>query len=76
VVTGATGDLLESVNWTWGLSLVALTIAIHATGVVVLGPRGFEDPSPYSEPAPGLRYMIPIVIGLVAAAGLLLAVLH
>jgi hypothetical protein len=27
---------LEPVNWTWGLSLIALTIAIHAIGVVML----------------------------------------
>src|SRR5713226_4984634 len=27
-------SLLESVNWAWGLSLIALTIAIHATGVI------------------------------------------
>ena len=42
MVTGATGDLLESANWTWGLSLVALTIAIHATGVVVLALVGLR----------------------------------
>ena len=30
------GDLLEPANWIWGLSLITLTIAIHATGVVVL----------------------------------------
>ena len=28
--------LLENVNWTWGLSLIALTVAIHATGVVMM----------------------------------------
>jgi ABC-type uncharacterized transport system permease subunit len=30
------GDLVEPVAWTWGLSLIVLTIAIHAIGVVVL----------------------------------------
>ena len=70
------GDLLEPVNWIGGISLIALTIAIHATGVVMLAVmserirvwmvnRHFE-----------LRYVISIVIGLVAAAGLFLAVLH
>ena len=61
-------DLLESEDWTWGLSLIALTIAIHAAGVVVLALVALKIRV--------LRYVIPILIGLVAAAGLLLAVLH
>jgi hypothetical protein len=32
--------LLERVNWVWGLSLIALTIAIHAMGVVMLAVVG------------------------------------
>src|SRR6185503_15672179 len=70
------GDLLETVNWTWGLSLVALTIAIHATGVVVLAFVTSRIRVRLASRRLGLRYMLPIVIGLVAAAGLLLAVLH
>ena len=70
------GDLLERVNWIWGLSLVALTIAIHATGVVVLALVGLRIRVRIANRRLGLRYVIPIVIGLVAAAGLLLAVLH
>ena len=27
---------MQSVNWAWGLSLIALTIAIHAMGVAVM----------------------------------------
>jgi hypothetical protein len=27
---------LQSVNWAWGLSLIALTIAIHVMGVVMM----------------------------------------
>jgi hypothetical protein len=63
-------------NWIWGLSLIALTIAIHATGVtfmvavlhsirVRLEMRGLRLP-----------YLIAIVIGAITAMGLLLAVLH
>ena len=70
------GDLLETVNWTWGLSLVVLTIAIHATGVVVLAFVTSRIRVRLASRRLGLRYMLPIVIGLVAAAGLLLAVLH
>ena len=70
------GDLLKPVNWTWGLSLIVLTIAIHATGVVVLALVSLRIRVPMANRRLGLRYLIPIVIGLVAAAGLLLAVLH
>ena len=63
-------------NWIWGLSLIALTIAIHATGVtfmvavlhsmrVRLEIRGLR-----------LRHVITIVIGAISAMGLLLAALH
>ena len=63
-------------NWTWGLSLIALTIAIHVTGVsfpvsvlhifrVRLESRNL-----------GLPRKIAIVIAAFTAMGLLLAVLH
>jgi len=29
-------DLLERASWIWGLSLIALTVAIHAMGVVMM----------------------------------------
>jgi hypothetical protein len=63
-------------NWIWGLSLIALTIAIHATGVtfmvavlhsirVRLETRGLRLP-----------HVIAIVIAAITAMGLLLASLH
>ena len=67
---------MESVNWTWGLSLIALTIAIHATGVVVMSFVGFGIRARLETRKLGLRHVIPIVIGVVGAVGLLLAVLH
>ena len=70
------GDVSEPVNWTWGLSLIALTIAIHATGVVVMALVGLRIRVRIENRHLGLRYMIPIVIGVVTAVGLLLAVLH
>ena len=70
------GDLLETANWTWGLALIALTIAMHATGVVVLAFVSLRIRVRIANRRLGLRYVIPIVVGLVAAAGLLLAVLH
>ena len=68
--------LLESVNWTWRLSLIALTIAIHATGVVAMALLGFGIRARLETRKLGLRHLIPIVIGIVGAVGLLLAVLH
>jgi hypothetical protein len=70
------GDLFEPVDWIWGLSLIALTIAIHATGVVVQALVAFKIRVRIENRRLGLRYVIPIVIGLVIAAGLLLSVLH
>jgi hypothetical protein len=70
------GNLLEPVNWTLGLSLIALTIAIHAIGVVMLALVSVRIRDWSVNRRLGPRYMIPIVIGLVAATGLLLAILH
>jgi hypothetical protein len=69
-------NLLESINWTWGLSLIALTIAIHATGVVVMAFAAFGMRVRMETRKLGLRHLIPIVIGIVGAVGLLRAVLH
>jgi hypothetical protein len=67
---------LEPVNWTWGLSLIVLTIAIHAIGVVMMAFVSLRVRDRITDPCFGLGYMIPIVIGLVASTGLLLAILH
>jgi hypothetical protein len=67
---------LESVNWTWGLSLIALTIAIHAMGVVLMALVAFGIRERLETRKLGLRHLIPITIGIVGAVGLLLAVLH
>jgi hypothetical protein len=67
---------LESVNWTWGLSLIALTIALHAAGVVMMALAGFGIRARMESRKLGLRRLIPIVIGIIGVFGLLLAVLH
>ena len=66
----------ESMIWAWGLSLVALTIAIHATGVVLMSIVGLRMRVRLEGRNPGLRRLIPIVIGVAGAVGVLLAVLH
>jgi len=64
-------------NWTWGLSLIALTITLHAAGValmafVTLGIRVRLE----SANRLGPRQVFAIVIGLIGSVGLLLAALH
>ena len=67
---------MQSVNWAWGLSLIALTIAIHAMGVVVLAIAGLGIRLRLEIRNLGFRQVILIVTGAVGAVGLLLAVLH
>ncbi len=67
---------MDKVNWTWGLSLIALTIAIHAMGVVMMALVGFRMRARLETWKLRLRHVIPIVIGIIGAVGLLLAALH
>ena len=67
---------MDNVNWTWGLSLIALTIAIHATGVVMMALVGLRIRAWLETRNLRSRRVIPIVIGIVGVIGLLLAVLH
>jgi hypothetical protein len=64
------------VSWTWGLSLIALTVAIHATGVVMMALVMTRVRTRLEKARLGLRSMILIVIGVVGVVGLLLALLH
>ncbi len=67
---------MQSVNWAWGLSLIALTIAIHAMGVVMMALVGLGIRVRLETRNLGLPRVILIVSGAVGAVGLLLAVLH
>ena len=67
---------MQSVNWAWGLSLIALTIAIHAMGVVTMAIAGLGIRVRLETRNLGLRHVILELIGGVGAVGLLLAVLH
>jgi hypothetical protein len=67
---------LENIDWGWGLSLITLTIAIHAVGVVIMAIVAFRIRGRVETRNPGLRHVIPIVICMVGGVGLLLAMLH
>jgi len=63
-------------NWAWGLSLIALTMAIHVTGVTFLVSvlHGFRVR--LARRSLGLPHVIATVVAAFTAMGLLLALLH
>jgi hypothetical protein len=63
-------------NWTWGLSLVALTIAFHATGVTVMVSVLHSFRVRLESRSRAAPHVIAIAIAAFTAMGLLLAVLH
>jgi hypothetical protein len=63
-------------NWTWGLSLIALTIAIHMTGVTFLVSVLHSFRVRLESRSLGSTHVIAIVVAAFTAMGLLLAVLH
>jgi hypothetical protein len=68
--------MLERSSWAWGLSLIVLTIAIHAIGVVMMALVGVRFRVRLEARSLGLWHAIPILIGVIGAVGLLLAILH
>jgi hypothetical protein len=63
-------------NWTWGLSLIALTMVIHASGVVSMALVLHDIWARVASRSLALRHVFAILLSLIGAVGLLLAVLH
>ena len=63
-------------NWTWGLSLIALTIAVHVTGVTFLVGEVHVFRLRLERRTSRLPHLTPIVIATLTAMALLLAMLH
>jgi hypothetical protein len=63
-------------NWTWGLSLIALTMAIHVTGVTFLVSVLHSFRVRLESRSLGLPHVVGIMVAAFTAIGLLLAVLH
>ena len=63
-------------NWIWGLSLIVLTIAIHATGVTFMVSVLHNIRVRLEGRSLRSLHMLAIVIGAITAMGLLLAALH
>jgi hypothetical protein len=69
-------DLVETANWGWGLALIALTVAIHAIGIVLMSLLFFELQARTEKREFIFLRAVLIVLGLVTATGLLLVMLH
>jgi hypothetical protein len=69
-------EILDQPGWLWGLSLIVLTMAIHATAVVMLAFVGIRIRMRLETLDLKVWNHIPILICVVGVFGLLLAVLH
>ena len=69
-------EILDRPGWLWGLSLIVLTMAIHATAVVMLAFMGVRIRVRLETRALKVWNLIAIVICVVGVIGLLLAMLH
>jgi len=67
---------VENPSWGWGLSLIALTMAIHATGVVVMAFVLVRFRARLETRELNLRNLIAILICTIVLIGLILAALH
>src|SRR6516225_10283894 len=67
-------ETLDYPSWRWGLSLIALTMAIHAAAVVMMGIVAVKIRVRLETRVFDLWNLIPIMICIVGAMGLLLAV--
>jgi hypothetical protein len=68
--------MIERVNWGWGLSLIVLTMAVHATCLVMLALVAVRTRARLHIQDLRSGYLIAIVIGAVGTVGLLLVVVH
>ena len=69
-------DMLDHPSWLWGLSLIVLTMAIHAAAVVVLAFAAVGMRVRLESRGLKLWNLIAILICIIGVIGLLLAVLH
>ena len=67
-------ETLDYPSWRWGLSLIALTMAIHAAAVVMMGIAAVKIRLRLETRGFVLWHLIAIMICMVAVIGLLLAV--
>src|SRR5262245_26812908 len=69
-------EMLDHPGWLWGLSLIVLTMATHATAVVMLAFAGVRIRLRLETRGLKMWNLIAILIFMIGVMGLLLAVLH
>src|SRR5215471_20183956 len=69
-------ETLDHPSWHWGLSLIAFTVAIHATAVVMMAFAMVRIRARLEARGPNLWKLIAILIFIIVVIGLLLAILH
>jgi len=69
-------EMLDYQSWRWGLSIIALTIVIHAAAVVMMAFAGVRLRARLETRGVDLWSLIAIQIGAIGVIGLLLIVLH
>ena len=69
-------EILDQPGWLWGLSLIVLTMAIHATAIVMLAFAGVRIRVWLETRGLEVWNLIASLICVVGVIGLLLAVLH
>jgi hypothetical protein len=69
-------EMFDHPSWHWGLSLIALTMAIHATAVVMMAFVGVKIRARFETRGVNLWNLIAILICTIVVIGLLLALLH
>jgi hypothetical protein len=63
-------------SWAWGLSLITVTTAIHALGVVMIFRALQWSGQAARIQTRHIRHPIAVAVGLIAVVGLLLTILH
>jgi hypothetical protein len=69
-------EIVDQPSWHWGLSLIALTLVLHATAVVMLGIVAVSIRVRLQNRSLHLWKLVPTMICMVAVLGLLLALVH
>ena len=69
-------EMLDHPSWRWGLSLIVLTMAIHAAAVVMMAFMGVRIRVRLETRSLNSWKLIAILICVIGVIGLLLAVLH
>jgi hypothetical protein len=69
-------EMWDRPNWGWGLSLIALTIVIHSTAVVMMAFVALRVRARLEASGHALWKLIAVLICMIGVIGLLLAVVH